>query len=85
MMMWFQFYRKWGVRQRPKRKHTDECSPICKSYWAHLNFLTVTDNMLQDHWESVNGQSKTVQIDFPSTKLKVVESSMEVLQEDIWL
>jgi hypothetical protein len=75
-----------GVKERPKRKHTAECSPICGSYWAHQNFLTVTDNMLEDHWESADGRSKTVQIVFPSTKLKeVLGSSMEVLQEGIWL
>jgi hypothetical protein len=73
-----------GVRQRPKRKHIAECSPICGSYWPHRNFLTVTDNMLDGHWESADGWSKTVQIVFSSTKLKeVLGSSMEVLQEGI--
>lgn len=75
-----------GLRKCPKKMHIAECSPICSSYWAHRNFITITDNMLGGHWGSADGWSKTVQIVLPSTKLKeIVGSSMEVLQEGIWL
>jgi hypothetical protein len=44
-------------------------SPTYKGYWAQWNSLVVRDSMLERHWESANGWSKTAQIALPHSKV----------------
>jgi hypothetical protein len=51
--------------------HNDH-SPIYESYWDQWNSLLIRDSVLECHWESADGQSKTVQIVIPQSKVKEI-------------
>jgi hypothetical protein len=61
--------------QRPEWKDISDRSPTYKSYWAQWQSLAVRDGVLERHWESADGKTKTVQTVIPRSKI------MEVLAE----
>jgi hypothetical protein len=58
--------------QYPEWKDTVNNSPIYKSCLAQKRSLVVRDGMLEHHWESANGRTKTAQIVLPWSKIKEV-------------
>jgi hypothetical protein len=45
---------------------------IDQSYWAQWNSLVGRDSVLEYHWESTDGRSRTVQIVLPQSQVKEV-------------
>jgi hypothetical protein len=58
--------------QRPDWKDVADRSPIYKSNWAQSKSLVVRDGVLERHWESAGGRTKTAQIILPRSKVKEV-------------
>jgi hypothetical protein len=48
--------------QCPEWKDIADYGPMQKSFWAQSNFLVVRDGVLQQHWESANGRTKTAEV-----------------------
>jgi hypothetical protein len=71
--------------ERPEWNDIADRSPTYKSFWVQWNSLEVRDGVLERHWQSVDGTSKTAQIRvvLPRSKAKKVsKSSMEDFRED---
>jgi hypothetical protein len=56
--------------QHPEWKNIADHSLIYKSYWVQWKSLLVRDGLLERHWESAYGRTRTAQIGFHRSKVK---------------
>jgi hypothetical protein len=62
--------------QRPEWRDISDRSPVYKTYWAQWKSLAVRDGVLERHWESADGKTKTAHTVIPRGKVREVLAEM---------
>jgi hypothetical protein len=62
--------------QRPEWRDISDRSLVYKTYWAQWKSLAVRDGVLERHWESADGKTKTAETVIPCGKVREVLAEM---------
>jgi hypothetical protein len=67
-MMFGTYCRRYRLNNARSRQTSETGAPSKKSYWAQWKSLAVRGSMLERHWESADGKTKTAQAVIPHSK-----------------